>query len=71
MRLVAGFPLRRPGLEPGLGHVGFVVDKWNWGRFSPSTSVFPANSHSTNCYTIIIIVIVIIIIIIYHLGLVH
>jgi hypothetical protein len=26
-RLVAGFPLRRPGLEPGSGHVGFVVDK--------------------------------------------
>jgi hypothetical protein len=23
--------------------------KWHWGRFSPSTSVFLANSHSTNC----------------------
>jgi hypothetical protein len=22
--------------------------KWHWGRFSPSTSVFPANSHSTD-----------------------
>jgi hypothetical protein len=26
-RLVAGFPPRRPGLEPGSGQVGFVVDK--------------------------------------------
>jgi hypothetical protein len=26
-RLVAGFPPRRPGFEPGSGHVGFVVDK--------------------------------------------
>jgi hypothetical protein len=24
---VAGFPQRRPGLEPGSGHMGFVVDK--------------------------------------------
>jgi hypothetical protein len=28
--------------------------KWYWGRFSPSTSVSPANSHSTNCSIIII-----------------
>jgi hypothetical protein len=34
--------------------------KWRWGRFSPSTSVSPANLHSTNCSTIILI---------YHLGL--
>jgi hypothetical protein len=26
-RLVAGFPPRRPGFEPGSGHVGFVADK--------------------------------------------
>jgi hypothetical protein len=32
------------------------------GRFSPSTSVSPANSHSTDCSTIIII---------YHPGLVQ
>jgi hypothetical protein len=25
--LVPGFPLRRPGFEPRLGHVGSVVDK--------------------------------------------
>jgi hypothetical protein len=41
--------------------VGFVVDKMHWGRFSLSTSVSPANSHS-NCSTVIII---------YHLGLVQ
>jgi hypothetical protein len=29
--------------------------KWHWGRFSPRTSVSPANSHSTNCCTLIII----------------
>jgi hypothetical protein len=27
MQLVAGFPQRRPGFEPGSGHVGFMVDK--------------------------------------------
>jgi hypothetical protein len=31
--------------------------KWFWGRFFPSTSVFPANSHSTDCSTFIIIII--------------
>jgi hypothetical protein len=35
--------------------------KWHWGRFSPSTSVSPANSHSTDCSTSII----------YHPGLVQ
>jgi hypothetical protein len=34
--------------------------KWRWGWFSPSTSVSPANRHSTNYTTITII---------YHLGL--
>jgi hypothetical protein len=29
-------------------------NKWYWGRFSPSTSVSPSNSHSTDCSTIII-----------------
>jgi hypothetical protein len=28
--------------------------KWYWGRFSPSTSVSPANSHSTDYSTLII-----------------
>jgi hypothetical protein len=27
--------------------------KLYWGRFSPSTSVSPANSHSTNCSTLL------------------
>jgi hypothetical protein len=34
--------------------------KWRWGRFSPGTSVSPANFHSTNSSTITLI---------YHLGL--
>jgi hypothetical protein len=36
--------------------------KWHWGMFSPSTSVSPANPHSTNCSITIII---------YHPGLVQ
>jgi hypothetical protein len=32
--------------------------KWHWGRFSPSTSVSPANPHSTDCSTVIIIIII-------------
>jgi hypothetical protein len=36
--------------------------KWRWGRFSPSTSVSPANLHSTNFSTITIA---------HHLGLVQ
>jgi hypothetical protein len=36
--------------------------KWHWGRFPPGTSVSPANSHSTDCFTLIII---------YHPGLVQ
>jgi hypothetical protein len=28
--------------------------KWNWGRFSPSTLVSPANSHSAYYSTLII-----------------
>jgi hypothetical protein len=47
-RLVAGHSPRRPaGFDPGSVHVGFVVDKWHWDRFSPSTSVFPCQFHST------------------------
>jgi hypothetical protein len=36
--------------------------KWRWGRFSPSTSVSPANLHSTNFSTITLT---------YHPGLVQ
>jgi hypothetical protein len=28
--------------------------RWHWDRISPSTSIFPANSHSTDCSTLII-----------------
>jgi hypothetical protein len=51
--LVADFPPRRPGFRPGSGHVRFCDgQKWRWGRFSPRTSVSPANLHSI-CFTII------------------
>jgi hypothetical protein len=53
-RLVAGFPLRWHGFAPGSGQVGFVVDKWHWGRFSPSTSVSPANLHSVKFFSLTI-----------------
>jgi hypothetical protein len=29
------------------------LTKWQWGRFSSSTSVSAANSHSTNCSILI------------------
>jgi hypothetical protein len=35
----------RPGLSCGI----LWWTKWRWGRFSPNTSVSPANFHSTNC----------------------
>jgi hypothetical protein len=41
--LVAGLSPRRPGFATGSIHVGFVVDKVALGRFSPSSSVSPAN----------------------------
>jgi hypothetical protein len=41
--------------------VGYVADKVALGRFSPITSVSPANSHSTDCSTFIT----------YHPGLVQ
>jgi hypothetical protein len=46
-RLVAGLSPRRPRFDPGSVHVGFVVDRVALGQvFSPSTSVFPCQSHS-------------------------
>jgi hypothetical protein len=57
-------PRRRPGFEPVLD---LWWTKWHCGRFSQSTLVSSANSHSTDCSTIIIIIIIII----YHLGLVQ
>jgi hypothetical protein len=40
-RWVAGFPLRRPGFEPRLGHVGFVVDKVALRQVSSKYFGFP------------------------------
>jgi hypothetical protein len=43
-RLVAGLPLRRPGLDPGSVHVGFVVDKAALGQVFPRVLRFsPVN----------------------------
>jgi hypothetical protein len=42
--LVASLSPRRPGFDPGSVHVGFVVDKWHWDRFSPRVLRFyPVN----------------------------
>jgi hypothetical protein len=38
-----------PGSSPGQVVCDLWCTVWYWGRFSPSTSVSPANSHSTNC----------------------
>jgi hypothetical protein len=35
--------------SPGLVMWDLWWTKWCWGRLSPSTSVSPANLHSTNC----------------------
>jgi hypothetical protein len=52
--VVAAFPQRRPGFKSGSRHVGYCDgQKWRWGRFSPRTSVFPANLHSICISTII------------------
>jgi hypothetical protein len=40
-RLVGGFPLLRPGFEPGSRHVGFVVDKAELGQVSSEHFGFP------------------------------
>jgi hypothetical protein len=46
----AGFTSWRLGFDLRSGHVGFVVER-HWDMFPPSTSVSPANSHSTSCFT--------------------
>jgi hypothetical protein len=40
-----------PGSSPGQVMWDLWSTKWHWGRFPPSTSVSPANSHSTDCST--------------------
>jgi hypothetical protein len=50
----SNFASRRPRFKLGSGHVGFCDgQKWCWGRFSPRTSVSPANLHSMYFSTII------------------
>ena len=34
-RLLAGLPLQRPGFNPGLVHVGFVVEEMALGQVFP------------------------------------
>jgi hypothetical protein len=43
-QLVAGFPPRRPGLAPGSGQVGFVVDKVPQGKIFSEYFGFPCQS---------------------------
>jgi hypothetical protein len=43
-RLVAGFPPRRPGFDPGSGQVGFVVDKAALGQVFSEYFGFPCQS---------------------------
>jgi hypothetical protein len=43
-RLVAGFPPRRPGFDPGSGQVGFVVNKVALGRVFSEYFGFPCQS---------------------------
>jgi hypothetical protein len=43
-----------PGSSPGQVMWDLWWTKRHWGRFSPSTSVFPTNYNSTECSTLII-----------------
>jgi hypothetical protein len=53
-RLDDDFPPRRPGFAPGQIMWDLWWTKLHWGRFSPSTSAFPASHHS-NKFSILII----------------
>jgi hypothetical protein len=44
-----------PGSSPGEVMWDLWWTQWHCGRFFPSTSVSPANFHSTDCFTLIII----------------
>jgi hypothetical protein len=44
MRLIAGFPPRRPGFKTGSSHVGFVVDKVALGQVLSEYFGFPCQS---------------------------
>jgi Zn-dependent M28 family amino/carboxypeptidase len=47
-------PTAAAGFEPGSDHVGFVVDKVALGQVFSDYLVSRANSHSTDCSTLII-----------------
>jgi hypothetical protein len=44
-----------PGSNPGQITWDLWWTKWHWDRFSPSTTISLAKSHSTDCSTFIII----------------
>jgi hypothetical protein len=50
----SGYSLASHRDSPGLVMWYLWWTEWLWDRFSPSTSVFPANLHPTNFYTITI-----------------
>jgi hypothetical protein len=52
--LAAGFPQRRPGFQPGSGHLGFLVDKVALGHVFSKYFGSPAN-YSNDCSTLIIV----------------
>jgi hypothetical protein len=54
-RLVAGFTLRKPGLNPRSDHVGFDVENVAIGHVPPppSTSVCRVSSDPTDCSTFV------------------
>jgi hypothetical protein len=47
--VVSDFPPPWPWFGARSGCVGFVADKWHWGRFPPSSTGFPADFCNTNC----------------------
>jgi hypothetical protein len=60
--VITSFPPRRPGLEPGSGCVGFVMDKAALEQVFSEYSSFPMPiTHPTGCSTVVI----------YHPGLVQ
>jgi hypothetical protein len=59
-------PLPAARLRPGQTMWDLWWTTWHWGKFSSSTSVSAANSHSTDCSTLIIFIIIIIIIIFFY-----
>jgi hypothetical protein len=61
-QIVARFSPPWAGFDTMSGHVGFVVDKVALGQVFFKYFICPANSHTTDCSTIIII---------YHPGLVQ